>query len=316
MQLSDEEETPGDRVVVNKLTYRLQTPARWEVAVFRLFNSIFVKRILGLPGEEIEIRDGDIFINGKLCRKTLDEALAMRMLLYDSKIGTASTASDARWERDFDGDMFVLDGRAQPATLVYRNFDIDGQKCEPIRDEYSYNGGTQANCEYVHDFLVTCELDVRESSGDGEIVLQLCDGGDWASVRIPVGAQKGCQNALLSVVVALVDRRLTLAVNGVTWSQTDLPESSQRVAVERPFRLEAHGVLVTLAGFQLYRDVHYGQQGVNGVRGKAVRLGTGQYFVLGDNSPRSEDSRHWPDAGRIAAGNLIGPVERRILSLR
>jgi signal peptidase I len=53
----------GDRILVN----RLARPQRWDLAVFRYSlapEQIWVKRLVGLPGEEIEIRDGSIFING------------------------------------------------------------------------------------------------------------------------------------------------------------------------------------------------------------------------------------------------------------
>ena len=35
-------------------------------------------------------------------------------------------------------------------------------------------------------------------------------------------------------------------------------------------------------------------------------LGSDQYFVLGDNSPRSEDSRFWPDDGAVGASAMVG----------
>jgi signal peptidase I len=60
-----------DRVLVNKLTYDLRDPQRGDVVVFRTppHSGItemddLVKRIVGLPGETIEGRDGRIFIDG------------------------------------------------------------------------------------------------------------------------------------------------------------------------------------------------------------------------------------------------------------
>lgn len=53
----------GDRILVNKLV----SPKRWEVAAFRTVDPpghIYVKRLVGLPGETIFIRDGSIFVNG------------------------------------------------------------------------------------------------------------------------------------------------------------------------------------------------------------------------------------------------------------
>jgi signal peptidase I len=35
-------------------------------------------------------------------------------------------------------------------------------------------------------------------------------------------------------------------------------------------------------------------------------LGPDQYFVLGDNSPNSHDSRFWPDGGVVPAKNVLG----------
>jgi signal peptidase I len=108
------------------------------------------------------------------------------------------------------------------------------------------------------------------------------------------------------VELAFVDRRLSLVVDGKHWLSADLPAVKERAGVDRPFQAHADGVRVSLHGFRLYRDVHYGQQGINGVRGNSVRLGAGQLFLLGDNSPNSEDSRFWPEQGRVEAASLVG----------
>jgi signal peptidase I len=108
------------------------------------------------------------------------------------------------------------------------------------------------------------------------------------------------------VELAFIDRRLSLAVEGQLWLSVDLPSPGSREGVARPFQVHADGVRANLHHFCLYRDVHYGQQGKNGVRGKSVQLGVDQYFVLGDNSPNSQDSRFWPEEGRIPRRCLVG----------
>ena len=73
----------GDRVLVQKFLYDFRPPKRWEVAVFHFPNEpsqAYVKRVVGLPGDEVRIVGGDVEINGKIARKTLKEQQAMRVL--------------------------------------------------------------------------------------------------------------------------------------------------------------------------------------------------------------------------------------------
>lgn len=57
----------GEQVIVDKLTYRFHSPQRYDIVVFPESNkSNYVKRIIGLPGETISIREGYIYINDKL----------------------------------------------------------------------------------------------------------------------------------------------------------------------------------------------------------------------------------------------------------
>jgi signal peptidase I len=81
---------PGDVILVWKSAYgvnvpltgwrllKIRSPRRWEVIAFSTRNipvdssdrgQNFVKRVAGLPGEEIEIKDGEIYVNGKLAPK-------------------------------------------------------------------------------------------------------------------------------------------------------------------------------------------------------------------------------------------------------
>lgn len=58
----------GNFVVVNKLSYQFGFPSRGDIIVFRYPPNPeldpYIKRVIGLPGEEIRVEDGNVFING------------------------------------------------------------------------------------------------------------------------------------------------------------------------------------------------------------------------------------------------------------
>lgn len=58
----------GDKIFVDKLTYRFDLPKRGDIVVFKYPldpKKDFVKRLIGLPGERIEIRGGVAIVNGR-----------------------------------------------------------------------------------------------------------------------------------------------------------------------------------------------------------------------------------------------------------
>ncbi len=57
----------GDSILVDKISYRFRDPARFDVVVFPFpegSSTLYIKRIIGLPGEIVQIKDGVILING------------------------------------------------------------------------------------------------------------------------------------------------------------------------------------------------------------------------------------------------------------
>src|ERR1700726_777808 len=61
--LSDQE-----RIFINKFVYRFEPIGRGDVVVFwypRDHSKSFIKRVVGLPGETIEIRQGIVYVNGR-----------------------------------------------------------------------------------------------------------------------------------------------------------------------------------------------------------------------------------------------------------
>ena len=59
----------GQFVVVNRLAYKLTKPERGDIVVFNFPlnpDRRFIKRIIGLPGDLVQVNDGEVFINGNL----------------------------------------------------------------------------------------------------------------------------------------------------------------------------------------------------------------------------------------------------------
>jgi signal peptidase I len=77
----------SDRVIADRLAYRLSTPERRQIVVFKAprtadrcgasdGGSTFIKRLIGLPGESVSMREGVVFINGdRLTEPYVDRGL-------------------------------------------------------------------------------------------------------------------------------------------------------------------------------------------------------------------------------------------------
>jgi signal peptidase I len=96
----------SDRVIADRLAYRFGDPERGQIVVFKApptadrcgaddGGSTFVKRLIGLPGEVVSMRDGVIFVDGD----RLTEPYVDRGLRGDE---------NGRWPRVPPGHYFVL----------------------------------------------------------------------------------------------------------------------------------------------------------------------------------------------------------------
>lgn len=61
--------TDGDNLIVEKISYRINEPERFDIIVFPYPGDEkvhYIKRIIGLPGETVQITNGDIYIDGEI----------------------------------------------------------------------------------------------------------------------------------------------------------------------------------------------------------------------------------------------------------
>ena len=107
---------PEDRVLVNKLSYRLHDVNRGDVIVFdRLTNETqhddLIKRVIALPGETIEVRSCTVYIDGvQLDEPYLDPA----QLAQSDPVARCGSHTDISALEVPEGDVFVMgDNRVQ-----------------------------------------------------------------------------------------------------------------------------------------------------------------------------------------------------------
>jgi signal peptidase I len=104
----------GDRILVMKFPYDLpflpgsSPPQRWDVVVFRYPEEpevSYIKRLVGLPGEELWIYFGDIYIRAPgsreylLARKPLAHQQSMQMMVYDDTHRADALRKRPEWRR-------------------------------------------------------------------------------------------------------------------------------------------------------------------------------------------------------------------------
>lgn len=117
-----------DVVLINKRAYTFHHPERYDIVAFKLkedADSYFnIKRIIGLPGETVQIKNGRIFIDGQVLKDLPFEDLIMTegLALTEIKLGeeeyflmgdNCNNSEDSRYvnignisEKEFSGKVF------------------------------------------------------------------------------------------------------------------------------------------------------------------------------------------------------------------
>ncbi|GAA4653393.1 signal peptidase I [Anaerocolumna aminovalerica] len=64
-----------DKIIINKFAYKFNKPERFDIIVFKQSGNEHsyynIKRIIGLPGETINITDGNVYVNGELLEEPM-----------------------------------------------------------------------------------------------------------------------------------------------------------------------------------------------------------------------------------------------------
>jgi signal peptidase I len=318
----------GDRLWIDRTTFERRRPRRGEVVVLRNPHDglqMCVKRVVGLPGETVEIVAGDVWVDGQPRAKTLVQQQAVRQLVHRQSQQSSRWHADASdtWQRD--KDVWRSDSNEQTRWHWLRYVHPNDQ---PITDDVATNVGLSRRLNLVRDFSLSTKL---RAQGGGQIALELNDGRRTLRVTLllPEGTlsltanEKLLSTTTLSAACLLelkrgaatvefsnFDRQLLLAVGSRVELRHVLAVESQPLGTSSPFAVGVAGLQVSLGELTLYRDIYYTRQPVGeafAAQSAVHRLGSNEYYLLGDNSPISIDSRRWGGvSGRLLLGRPGG----------
>jgi len=91
---------PGQRVLVDRLVYHYRAPRRGDIIVFRRPgppHDVLIKRVVGLPGDLLSLRDGCLYINGTRARDSFVDKIDGVTEPTDPADPYASAQPDAPW---------------------------------------------------------------------------------------------------------------------------------------------------------------------------------------------------------------------------
>ncbi len=108
---------PGDMILVNKFIYYFTDIKRGDIIVFKYPNDPskdYIKRVVGLPGDTLEIKNGDVYVNDKILEEKYTKEKAADDMIMHAHIekdasGTAGTpVAAAERIKVPEGKLFVM----------------------------------------------------------------------------------------------------------------------------------------------------------------------------------------------------------------
>ncbi len=300
-----------------------------------------VKRVVGLPYERVQIHHGDVWVDGHVLRRSREDAHPRPFVtVFDERwepleraFHMGSTAHDP-WTR-VDG-AWRVDASAVPEGsdegLMYYVPKLDDGYLGP--DHVAVHGDGSVN-----DAAVECEVLVETARG--RLRFQLTEQGDTFELAIApkvdgsafaVLTRRNQGDRLEKLASGLLprfaigawhrvrfenaDNALKVVVDGETtpiaaeYERNELHPADRLGEGTNPgarVLLGADGVAARFRGVRIERDLAYTTLGDHGTKQDEVELGADQYFLLGDNSAHSSDSRAW---GPVPLARIVGRATR------
>jgi signal peptidase I len=336
-----------DRILVDKLSFHFRDPERFEVVIFKYpldRAKNFVKRLVGMPGEFFRIAFGDLWTrpDEESAWKVLRRPRPVQRATWKRLDQIAAGPEGSCW-RAVEGSWKLSAKRASGSGRLRL-----GTSSGTIRDDYT-DGYPKAMREAIRasrevpptsgtnpvgDLRVAGE--VRASPGCQSITVAFDEGERRYRLTLPGpasppdavptirvessgAAYEGPSEARgepfrlregrrIDFSAQNLDDLLELEVDGeVVCSLEVHPAADQRSAAW----IEVAGAEAELFDLVAYRDIYYTDDGQE----TELYIDEGHYFMLGDNTQNSSDSRQWtwhrvrlnlPDGEeQILRGNLV-----------
>ena len=110
-----------DKLLVNRFIYRFKTPERGDIIVFLPDNENrnYIKRVIALPGETVDIHDGNVYINGALLE---EEYITQETynLISDAKEFPYTLAEGAKVFAVKDGEIIIQGDHRQRLVEILK----------------------------------------------------------------------------------------------------------------------------------------------------------------------------------------------------
>ncbi len=332
----------GDRILVFKCLYQFTEPKRWDVVVFKNPTNpyeSYIKRMIALPGETLQIIDGDVYINSQITRKPPKVQQEMWMPIYNNDyqpVNPAQPRFNARqWQQPFTNmkdsewnldksSVFTLAVRPEQIHTIY----YDSGKGNDFKASYAYgNSNFYKTLPFCSDLMMKFYTKIDDKPA-GTVGIGLSKGLITYKAYLNSAGNMIIEKILLDktsvtlaekqiqplhpgkdtlIKFANIDRQLIFEV-GKEKLIFDLglnkAEATDNGQIQPKALIFGSGYL-TLSHIALYRDTYYlsTSQGINqrpilrATDTNPFILGADEYFVLGDNSPDSLDSRWWEIEG-------------------
>ncbi|HTN75580.1 MAG TPA: signal peptidase I [Pirellulaceae bacterium] len=290
----------GDRVPIDAEILQSRAPRRFDLVAFSLPEEpekLAVKRVIGVPGDRVAIRQGELYINDKLLRKSLVEQQQLGVLVNDNQFRARSQPqvashwrpdeADTSWRnvRGADGPYQFVQLPTNPAPANSRwnwlsyhpqlSFDTPANDPPSLLDNDAYNQTLARPLNDVFDYRLCARIGLDHSP---EFAIRAHDG--WRSwlmevsltagvatltcegeppQTVPLGIQLDRSRGWVDLEFSLVDEQCLCALDGQVIFQTEIARGKTPRALPIPFLSLAGraGQAIEVSQLRVYRDIYY-----------------------------------------------------------